>query len=77
MRNPNRISLRTFRIVVFIRNAKSSCRISLILLYPKSFGLGMEVPLWETREVSDRVHSGVLLQHARHRYLCALVCYDI
>ena len=39
--------------------------------------LGMGVPLWETREVSDRVHSRVLLQHAWHWYLCTLLCYHI
>ena len=39
MRRPRWTSLRTFRTVVFIRNARSSYRISLTLLYPKSFRL--------------------------------------
>ena len=39
MKRPRRTSLRTFRSVVFIQNARSSCQISLTLLYPKSFRL--------------------------------------
>ena len=39
MRRPRRTSLRTFRTVVFIWNARSFCRISPTLLYPKSFRL--------------------------------------
>ena len=39
MKRPRRTSLRTFRSVVFIWNARSSCQISLTLLYPKSFRL--------------------------------------
>ena len=36
---------------------------------------GMGISLWETRALSRRVYSGVLLQHTRHRYLYALICF--
>ena len=39
MRRPRRTSLRTSRTVVFIRNARSFCWISLTLRYPMSFRL--------------------------------------
>ena len=52
MRRPRRTSLRTFRTVVFIRNAKSFCRISPILLYLKSFRLRDRSPsVGNTRDV--------------------------
>ena len=35
------------------------------------------ISTWETHEMSHRVYSGVLLQHARHRYCCASICYYI
>ena len=35
----------------------------------------MEISLWDTLEVSHHVHIGVLLQYARYRYLCTLVCH--
>ena len=38
---------------------------------------GMGISLWETRSLSHRVYTGVLLRHTRHRYLCASVCYVI
>ena len=38
---------------------------------------GMGTSLWETCALSRRVYSGVLLQHTRHRYLCASVCFYI
>ena len=54
MRRPRRTSLRTFRTVVFIRNAKSFCRISPILLYLKSFRLGDRSPsVGNTRDVQS------------------------
>ena len=40
MRRPRRTSLRTSRIMAFIRNAWSFCRISPTLRYPMSFELG-------------------------------------
>ena len=44
MRRPRWTSLRTSKTVVFIRNARSFCRTSPTLLYPKSFGLGDRSP---------------------------------
>ena len=37
----------------------------------------MGISTWETRALSCHVYTGVLLQHTRHRYLCASVCYAI
>ena len=36
---------------------------------------GMGISMWDTREMSHCDHSGVLLQHARFRYLYTSVCY--
>ena len=77
MRRPRWTSLRTFKTMVFIQNTRSFCQISPTLLYPKSFELGDRSPSMGNPRVSGCVHSGVLLQHACYRYLCASVCYDI
>ena len=37
----------------------------------------MGISMWKTRALSCSVYTGVLLQHTRHRYLCASVCYAI
>ena len=37
--------------------------------------LGMGISMWDTGELSHHDHIGVLLQHARFRYLYTTVCY--
>ena len=74
MRRPIRTSQRTFLNMVFIRSTTWFYRTFLILLYPLSFTVG-DGNLSNTRELSHRDHTGVILHYARFRYLYTLVCY--
>ena len=75
MRMPVKTSWRTSPNVAFIQNATLSYQTSPILLYPLSFTVRVGISMSDTRELSHRDHTRVLLQYAWFRYLYTLVCY--
>jgi len=61
IRTPKRISIRTFVVGQFIRNAKPFYLTFQTRLFPVHLALGVGISLWKAQEVSRRVYPGVLL----------------